>query len=70
MSALATTRAARQVLARTGERLELALALLEAADAEAPLWAHRQRAQARQILREAQTEIAGPAIAARPSKAA
>lgn len=65
MPAHATTRAARQVLHRASLRLEEALALLETAATEAPLWAHRQRTRATEILRELRVEIAGPAVGAK-----
>ena len=63
MPAHATTRAFRRTLAATADRLELAIALIEAAGREPPLWASRQHAEAIRVLRDAQTEIAGPAIA-------
>lgn len=68
MAAHATTLAFRRSLAATAERLELAIALVEASARSPALWAARQRADAIRILREAQIAIAGPAI--RPSQAA
>lgn len=68
MAAHATTRAFRRTLAATAQRLELAIALVEASAAAPSLWAARQRADAIRILREAQIAIAGPAI--RPPQAA